>query len=132
MKVPETKSREINNQDTLSYRFEPFMDDQEFQTRAGEALHDLYKRLNAASGGGEFEADFNSGALAIEFEEPPGKFVVSPNAPVRQIWVSAHSRSFKLDWDAARGEFVLAGTGQSLAEMVGGAISQQLGEEIKL
>ncbi len=91
MKRPGTKSREINNQDTLSYRFEPFMDDQEFQTHAGEALHDLYKRLNAASDSGEFEADFNSGALAIEFEEPPGKFVVSPNAPVRQIWVSTHS-----------------------------------------
>jgi iron donor protein CyaY len=108
------------------------MDDQEFQTRAGEALHDLYKRLNAASDGGEFEADFNAGALAIEFEEPPAKFVVSPNAPVRQIWVSAHSRSFKLDWDADRKEFVLAGTGQSLAGMVGEAITQQLGQEIKL
>ena len=108
------------------------MDDQEFQTRAGEALHDLYKRLNAASDSGEFEADFNAGALAIEFEEPPAKFVVSPNSPVRQIWVSAHSKSFKLDWDAARGEFVLAGTGESLAQMVGGAISQQLGQEVKL
>jgi iron donor protein CyaY len=108
------------------------MDDQEFQTCAGEALHDLYKRLNAASGSGEFEADFNAGALAIEFEEPPGKFVVSPNAPVRQIWVSAHSRSFKLDWDQSREQFVLPATGQSLAEMVGGAISQQLGQEIKL
>ena len=108
------------------------MDDQEFQTCAGEALHDLYKRLNAASVNGEFEADFNAGALAIEFEEPPVKFVVSPNAPVRQIWVSAHSKSFKLDWDAARGEFVLPGTGQSLAQMVGGAISQQLGQEVKL
>ena len=118
--------------ETLSYKFRPFMDDQEFQTYAGEALHDLYKRLNAASDGGEFEADFNAGALAIEFEEPPAKFVVSPNSPVRQIWVSAHSRSFKLDWDAARQEFVLAGTGESLAQMVGGAISQQLGQEVKL
>ena len=108
------------------------MDDQEFQTYAGEALHDLYKRLNAASDGGEFDADFNSGALAIEFEEPPAKFVVSPNAPVRQIWVSAHSKSFKLDWDAARQEFVLPGTRQSLAEMVSSAISQQLGQEVKL
>lgn len=108
------------------------MDDQEFQTCAGGALHDLYKRLNAASDGGEFEADFNAGALAIEFEEPPAKFVVSPNAPVRQIWVSAHSKSFKLDWDQQRQEFVLAGTGQSLADMVAGAISQQLGQEVKL
>ena len=108
------------------------MDDQEFQTRAGEALHNLYKRLNAASESGEFDADFNAGALAIEFEEPPGKFVISPNAPVRQIWVSAHSRSFKLDWDAQREQFVLAGTGQSLADMVGEAISQQLGRKIEL
>jgi iron donor protein CyaY len=108
------------------------MDDQEFQTCAGEALHDLYKRLNAAGDTHEFEADFNSGALAIEFEEPPAKFVVSPNSPVRQIWVSAHSKSFKLDWNAEREEFVLAGTGQSLAEMVSGAISQQLGQEVKL
>ena len=108
------------------------MDDQEFQSHAGDALHDLYKRLNAASDSGEFEADFNSGALAIEFEEPPAKFVVSPNAPVRQIWVSAHSRSFKLDWSAARQEFVLGATSQSLAEMVGGAISEQLGQEVKL
>jgi CyaY protein len=108
------------------------MDDQEFQTCAGEALHDLYKRLNAASDSGEFEADFNSGALAIEFEEPPAKFVVSPNAPVRQIWVSAHSKSFKLDWDGVRREFVLAGTGESLADMVSAAISQQLGQEVKL
>jgi frataxin-like iron-binding protein CyaY len=35
--------------------------------------------------------------LQIVFEEPaPAKFVVSPNAPVRQIWVSALSRSYKL------------------------------------
>lgn len=108
------------------------MDDQEFQTHAGEALHDLYKRLNAISDTYEFDADFNAGALAIEFEEPPAKFVVSPNSPVRQIWVSAHSKSFKLDWDPGREEFVLAGTGESLAQMVGGAISQQLGEEVKL
>lgn len=108
------------------------MDDQEFQTVSSEALHDLYKRLNAASESYGFDADFNAGALAIEFEEPPGKFVVSPNSPVRQIWVSAHSKSFKLDWDPARKEFVLSGTGQSLAEMVGGAIGQQLGEEVKL
>ena len=108
------------------------MDAQEFQNRSSEALNDLYKRLNAASPDGEFEADFNAGALAIEFEDPPGKFVISPNAPVRQIWVSAHSKSFKLEWDDARRQFVLPGTGETLAEMVGGAITQQIGHSIKL
>jgi len=106
------------------------MDEQEFQKRSGEALEDLYKRLSAASEQHDFEADFNSGALAIEFEEPPAKFVVSPNSPVRQIWVSAHSKSFKLDWDAARGAFVLGG--QSLVELIADAVGKQLGGEVRL
>ena len=108
------------------------MDDQLFRDRADQALGDLYRRLSAASDRYPFDADFNSGALAIEFEEPPAKFVVSPNAPVRQIWVSAHSKSFKLDWEDARAAFVLAASQQTLVEMIGQAIGQQLGEAVTL
>jgi len=108
------------------------MDEQEFKRRAEQALDDLNRRLSAAADDYEFEVDFNAGALAIEFEEPPAKFVVSPNSPVSQIWVSAHSKSFKLDWDPARSVFVLAGTGQSLAELIGDAVGQQLGEKVVL
>lgn len=92
----------------------------------------MYRKLTQASDHSDFEADFNSGALAVEFEDPPAKFIVSPNSPVRQIWVSAHSKSFKLDWDGARGTFVLPDSGQTLAELMQSAISQQLGEEIAL
>jgi iron-sulfur cluster assembly protein CyaY len=108
------------------------MDEQEFKKRADQALHSLYKRLAAASEDAEFEADFNSGALAIEFETPPGKFVISPNSPVRQIWVSAHSKSYKLDWDDVQNTFVLESTGQTLTELIQDAIAQQLGEEVSL
>ena len=108
------------------------MDDQEFQRRADQELNSLYRKLMQASNEADFEPDFNSGALAIEFEEPPGKFVISPNSPVRQIWVSAHSKSFKLDWDASRGAFVLPDTGQTLTELIQSAISKQLGEEVAL
>jgi len=108
------------------------MDDQEFKKRADESLQALYKRLATASDEAEFEADFNSGALAIEFEAPPGKFVISPNAPVRQIWVSAHSKSYKLDWDSVQNTFVLPATGQTLTELIQDAITQQLGEEVTL
>jgi CyaY protein len=108
------------------------MDDQEFKKRSDEALSVLYRRLSAASDEFPFEADFNSGALAIEFDTPPGKFVISPNSPVRQIWVSAHSKSFKLDWDEVQGTFVLPGSGQTLVDLVAQAIGQQLGEEVHL
>src|ERR1700687_5385522 len=108
------------------------MDEQEFKKRADESLHALYKKLAAASDGAEFDVDFNSGALAIEFEDPPGKFVISPNSPVSQIWVSAHSKSYKLDWDSVENEFVLVGSGQTLTELIQDAIAKQLGEEVSL
>jgi CyaY protein len=108
------------------------MDDQEFKKLADESLHALYKRLAAASEDAEFEPEFNSGALAIEFENPPGKFVISPNAPVHQIWVSAHSKSYKLDWDPVESSFVLSSTGQTLTELIQEAIGKQLGEEVSL
>ena len=108
------------------------MDEQQFRDRADEALTDLHRRLGHASEEFGFESDFNSGALAIEFEVPPAKFVVSPNAPVRQIWVSAHSKSFKLDWDDAQEAFVLPGSKQTLAELIGDAIGQQIGEPVTL
>jgi len=108
------------------------MDEQEFKNRADAALEALYRKLSAASDEFGFEPDFNSGALAVEFEEPKGKFVVSPNTPVRQIWVSAHSRSFKLDWNDARETFVLPETGQTLNQLMSSVIGQQIGEEVAL
>jgi iron donor protein CyaY len=108
------------------------MDEQEFKTSSDVALNALYRKLSAGADRYGFEPDFNAGALSIEFEEPKGKFVVSPNAPVRQIWVSAHSKSFKLEWVPAKNAFVLPSTGENLEEMIASAISQQLGEPVKL
>jgi iron donor protein CyaY len=108
------------------------MDDQEFKNRADQSLEALYRRLAAATDDADFEVDFNGGALAIEFEEPPAKFVISPNSPVHQIWVSAHSKSYKLDWDAAANDFVLPPSRQTLTELIQDAIAKQLGEEVSL
>jgi iron donor protein CyaY len=108
------------------------MDEQEFKTKADSSLHSLYRKLSEASDRYGFEPDFNSGALAIEFDEPKAKFVVSPNTPVRQIWVSAHSKSFKLDWDATRQAFVLPQTGEALEDFIASAIGQHLGEQVSL
>jgi CyaY protein len=108
------------------------VDDQEFRLRADEALHDLNNRLTAAAADYPLEADMGSGAMVIEFEDSPAKFVVSPNSPVHQIWVSALSKSFKLEWDAKRGEFVLPTTGQSLAALISACIGEHLGQAVSL
>jgi CyaY protein len=106
------------------------MDEQEFRLRADEALSALNRSLAEASDEHDFESDLNNGALTVEFDDPPAKFVVSPNSPVRQVWVSALAKSYKLDWDPERGEFVLSSSGQSLKELIADQISRHLGEEI--
>ena len=100
------------------------IDEQAFKKRADEALATLNRDLIAASDDYGFEVDFNAGALAVEFEEPPGKFVISPNTPVRQIWVSANSKSYKLDWDIVENSFVHVESGDSLKTLVEKAVSR--------
>jgi CyaY protein len=108
------------------------MTHQEFERRAEDALEKLYRALSEAADDYDFEVDFNAGALAVEFEDPPARFVVSPNAPVKQIWVSANVKSYKLDWDEAEQEFVMPGTGQSLRSLLADAIGRHLGQEVDL
>jgi CyaY protein len=100
--------------------------DQEFQRVSDESIAALYGKLAEASDNYEFDVDMSGGALTVEFEEPRERFVISPNSPVRQIWVSAHVQSFKLDWDAERSAFVLPATGESLEELIAGAIGIRL------
>jgi iron donor protein CyaY len=106
--------------------------DSEFQLRCDAAMTDLNKALFQAADRFEFEPDFQAGALTIEFEEPREKFVVSPNAPVHQVWVSARVKSYKLDWSDDRGAFTLPATGQSLRELLGALISERMGESVTL
>ena len=107
------------------------LDDQQFRLKADEALEGVYTALGNASDEYGFECDYD-GAVKVEFEDPPAKFVVSPNAPVKQIWVSAHSKSYKLDWNPERNVFVLGDTGQSLNEVLADAVSKQVGQKITL
>ena len=105
------------------------MTEQEFRDLADHALEDLHRRLSAADL--ECEADFSGGALVIEFDDTPAKFVVSPNAPVKQVWVSANLKSHKLDWDPARITFALPAGGMSLADLIADAIAQQIGRTVR-
>jgi iron donor protein CyaY len=108
------------------------IDEQMFKKLADEALTSLNRDLIAASDDYGFEVDFNAGALGVEFEDPPAKFVISPNTPVRQIWVSANSKSYKLDWDVVENSFVHLESGDSLKRLMEKAISKQMGEEVSL
>jgi iron donor protein CyaY len=109
------------------------MTEQEFRLKADEALERAQRALLPLADTEGFEVELQNGVLQVVFEDPvPAKFVVSPNTPVRQIWVSALTKSFKLDWNEGRQTFVLPDTGQSLRELLADAVSKQLGTTVSL
>ncbi len=86
------------------------MTEQEFRIKADDALEAAERALLPLSDSEGFEIETQNGVLQIVFEEPaPAKFVISPNAPVRQIWVSAMSKSYKLSWSDAASAFEIDG-----------------------
>jgi iron donor protein CyaY len=91
-------------------------DEGKFRKAADTAIEELKQELYAAEDDGEFEVEEQAGALYVVFEEPAGKFVITPNAPVQQIWISARSTSFKLDLTA--NGFILPKTGETLSVLV--------------
>jgi CyaY protein len=86
------------------------LSEQDFRVKSDEALERARQALLPLADSEGFEIELQNGVLDLVFEEPVAtKFVVSPNAPVRQIWVSAMARSYKLSWVPEAGTFVLAG-----------------------
>src|SRR5262245_7731301 len=111
----------------------PMLEERDFQKKCEAALEELKRRLLDAGDEHGFDVEGESGKLEVVFEQPaPAKFVISPNTPVREIWISALSTSFKLGWSEANTAFMLEKTGEDLFAVLSRVISQQLGQEIKL
>ena len=101
--------------------------EQDFRIKADQALEQARHALSPLADEEDFEVELQNGVLQIVFEEPtPMKFVVSPNAPVRQIWVSAMSRSYKLAWSPDSSAFAL--DGETLDALVARLAQQQLSQ----
>lgn len=93
------------------------LSEQEFRVKSDEVLQATRHTLLRLADERGFEVELQNGVLDLVFEEPrDAKFVVSPNAPVRQIWVSAMSRSYKLSWTPDDSTFSL--NGESLATLL--------------
>jgi CyaY protein len=104
--------------------------EEQFHDFADEALEDLDQSFSRLSTRGDVECDLEGNVLRITFEEPErAVFVVSPNAPARQIWVSARLKSFKFDWLPSEQRFGLHGTGEPLSSVLQRLTREQLGDE---
>ena len=84
------------------------IDEATFRRESDRALESLKQSLIAAEDDdGTFEFEDNNGVMNIIFENGSSKFVITPNTPIRQVWISAQATSFKLDWNEATHAFTL-------------------------
>ena len=98
----------------------------EFRTRVDDIFNKLNRSLDVVAEKYDAEILLQNGVLSIEIEEPnPSKIVISPQAPTRQIWISAQSTSFKLDWSGSA--FVFRATEETLNQLIGRLVGEELG-----
>ena len=110
------------------------LDEVTFRRESDRALESLKQSLIRAEEQSvaeeiPFETEEKNGVLNVLFEDSGAKFVFTPNTPVRQIWISALTSSFKLDWLEEAGEFRLPKTGENLQNLTERLLREHLGDE---
>ncbi len=95
-------------------------DQLEFPRAVEVALDSLKRHLIAREeeSPAGFEVDEQGGVLNVIFDDSGSRFVITSNATVRQIWISALSTSFKLIWDSKTEAFILPPTGETLTNLI--------------
>jgi len=105
------------------------IDEATFRRESDNALESLKQSLIAAEDdSGTFEFEDNNGVMNIIFENGSSKFVITPNTPVRQIWISAQSTSFKLEWSDATHAFTLPKSGEDLKSLTQRLLREHLAD----
>lgn len=106
------------------------LDEAQFRRESDQALEALKQAIiEAEDQGAGFEFEDNNGVMNILFEDGSSKFVVTPNTPVRQVWISAQATSFKLEWSGERREFVLPKTSEALIPLTQRLLREHLGDD---
>ena len=105
------------------------IDEATFRRESDGALELLKQSLiSAEDDTGTFEFEDNNGVMNILFENGSSKFVITPNTPIRQIWISAQATSYKLDWNETTHAFTLSKTGEDLKRLTERLLREHLND----
>jgi CyaY protein len=104
------------------------IDEATFRRESDSALDALEQSLIDAEEAGGFETEKKNGVLNVLFDDGAAKFVFTPNTPVRQVWISAISTSFKLEWNETAHAFTLPKTGEDLRALTERLLREQLSD----
>ena len=102
------------------------MDEPAYRARVDETL----RRIDAAFENVDpdlAESDFAQGTLVITFKQAH-RLILSPQAPLRQLWVAFRDRAWHLGWDPASASWLDdRGQGIELLALVADLASREAG-----
>ena len=102
----------------------------DFQHKAEQTIVELERAFGELAEDRDLDVQVQGGVLSVSFDEgEPGKFIVSPNSSVRQLWVSARMASYKLDWSDDHNAFTFAATSETAKQLMTRLTREQLAED---
>jgi iron-sulfur cluster assembly protein CyaY len=103
-----------------------------FSQHYDETIRDLETRLsNAIDGGTEFDFEKNGDVLTLEFDDGE-RFIISPNSPVQQLWVSANFSGSRFNWSDEANEWIHEKDGRALTHFLDEELSKKLGKAVSI
>jgi CyaY protein len=115
------------------YDVAAMLDEHDFRKKCEAALEALRRRLLELGDEHGFDVEGEGEKIELVFEEPAeARFVISPNTAARQIWISALTTSFKLGWTDSSEAFVLDKTGETLPQVMGRILTEQLKTSVSI
>jgi len=106
------------------------LSEKEFQEKAEQSIRALEDAFATLGEQRDLDVEVQGSVLSVTFEEgDPGRFIISPNSSVRQLWVSARVASYKFDWSEALNDFVLAGTNEPIKQVMARLAQEQLDDK---
>jgi len=120
----------MENNPVYNDRMNERISNSEFQEFAERAIAEFEQAFGELAEDRDIDVQVEGGVLSITFEEgEPGRFILSPNSSVHQMWLSARVSSFKFAWNRDLGEFVLAGHDETLKQVLERLTREQLGDD---
>ena len=107
------------------------MVEQSFSVQAGEMLETILSQLEAEAACDDLDMDIVDGVLTVEFEDG-GQIIINRQEPLRQLWVASPLGPAHFGFDTDKNVWVDDRTGESLMTTLSKALSQKLGEVVRL
>ena len=102
------------------------MDEQAFRTLVSSALSDLSLQVDRIDSDA-FETRLADGVFQVDFEGG-GVFVLSPQVPVRELWLSAFSRAWHFRY--VDGAWLERDSGEALDGILSAHFTRRLGQPV--